>query len=135
MSEVPQAERELLANAERRIARLLVLLTPAGTAVAAWQWGAKTGAAFALGGGLAYLNYRWVVAIVDGLMQAQQGSVPRRTYLKLLLPLLLLGGLLYVIFVRSWLPPVGVLSGLLLLVAAVLLEAAYQIVVAVRQGT
>lgn len=133
MTEVPQAERELLAGAERRLGSLILGLIPIGTAVMAWRGGGGVAIAFAVGGALAYLNYRWIVAIVDTLLQAQQVRVPGRTYLKLFLPLLLLGVLLYVMFSQAWLSVTGVLSGLLLLVAAVLLEAVYELFLAVRR--
>jgi len=89
--------------------------------------------AFAVGGALAYLNYRWIVAVVDTLVRgAQAGRVPRRAYVKLLAPLLLLGAGLYVIFSRSLVSVGGLVGGLLLLVAAVMMEAAYQVYLAVR---
>jgi len=132
MSEVPQAERELLAGAERRLGSFILLLVPPGTVVAAWQWGGGTAAAFAFGGVLAYLNYRWIVAVVDTLVRAQKAEVPRRTYVKLFVPLALLVALLYVIFSRSWVSVAGVLAGLFLMVAGVLLEAAYELFLGAR---
>ncbi len=133
MSELPQAERELLARAERRLGWLILGLTPVGTAVAVWNWSAGVGVAFAFGGGLAYLNYRWIVSLVDSLVRAQQVRPTTRTYLKLFVPVVLLALLLYVIFSRSLLSLAGVVGGLLLLVAAVFLEAIYQVVLAVRK--
>lgn len=133
MTEIPESERQLLAGAERRLGRFILLLVPVGTAVAAWQWGARLAAAFAFGGVLAYLNYRWIVAIVDTLMRAQQARVPRRAYLKLFAPLVLLVVLLYVIFARSQLSFAGLIGGLLLLVAAVMMEAVYEIFLAMRK--
>lgn len=112
---------------------MILLLVPLGTTLVAWQWGGRMAVGFAVGGGLAYLNYRWIVAVVDALVRAGQARVPRRIYLKLFLPLVLLGILLYVIFSRSALSPVGVLSGVLLLAVAVLLEAFYQIFLEVRR--
>ncbi len=133
MSELPQAERELLARAERRLGWFILGLTPVGTVVAVWNWSARVGVAFAFGGGLAYLNYRWIVSLVDSLVRAQQVRPTKRTYLKLFVPVVLLALLLYVIFSRSLLPLAGVVGGLLLLVAAVFLEAIYQVVLAVRK--
>lgn len=133
MTELPAAERELLAQAERRLGRVILLLTPVGAAAAAWRWGGETALAFAVGGALAYLNYRWIVAVVDTLVRSTQaGRVPRRAYVKLLAPLLLLGAGLYVIFSRSLVSVGGLVGGLLLLVAAVMIEAAYQVYLAVR---
>ena len=133
MTEIPESERALLAQAERRLGRMILFLTPVGAGVAAWGWGGETALAFAVGGALAYLNYRWIVAVVDTLVRSTQaGRVPRRAYVKLLAPLLLLGAGLYVIFSRSLVSVGGFVGGLLLLVAAVMMEAAYQVYLAVR---
>ncbi len=132
MSEVPQAEQALLAGAVRRIGSLILWLVPIGSAAAAWYGGGALAGAFAFGGLLAYLNYRWVVAVVDVLVQAQRRGVPRRAYLKLFLPLALLAGVLYAIFSLSMLSGAGVLAGLSLLVIAVMLEGVYQIILGVR---
>ena len=133
MTEIPESERALLAQAERRLGRMILFLTPVGAGVAAWGWGGETALAFAVGGALAYLNYRWIVAVVDTLVRSTQaGRVPRRAYVKLLAPLLLLGAGLYVIFSRSLVSVGGLVGGLLLLVAAVMIEAAYQVYLAVR---
>jgi len=133
MNELPQAERALLAGAERRLGLLILALIPLGTLVVAWQWSGAVAAAFAFGGMLAYGNYCWVVAVVDTLMKAQRARVPRRTYLKLFLPLALLVAVLYVIFSRSWLSVAGVLGGLFLLVWGILMELVYEIILAVRR--
>ena len=127
MSGIPMAERRFIDAAVRRIGLLILLLTPAGAGVVAWFWGGRGAVAFGLGGLLAYGNYRWIVAVVDALVSASRGRVPRFAYVKLLLPLALLVALLYAIFSRSLLPVAGVVAGLFLLVVAVLLEAVYQI--------
>lgn len=133
MSDLPEAERELLAQAERRLGRVILILTPVGAGVAAWRWDGGTALAFAVGGALAYVNYRWIVAVVDALVRgAQGGRVPRRAYLKVLAPLVLLGVGLYVIFSRSLLSVPGLVGGILLLVVAVMVEAAVQVYLAVR---
>ena len=131
-NEIPAAERQRLARAEQRLGRLVAALVPVGTGLVAWRWGAWQAASFALGGVLAYLNYRWIVAVVDALVWAQQARPTRRTYAKLFTPLLLLAALLYVMFSRRWLSVVGVLSGLLVLAAAVLIELAYEVIVELR---
>ena len=66
-------------------------------------------------------------------MRAQQVRPTTRTYLKLFVPVVLLALLLYVIFSRSLLSLAGVVGGMLLLVAAVFLEAIFQVVLAVRK--
>lgn len=130
---IPQAERQLLAGAERRIGWAILALIPVGVVATGWFWGVGMAGAFGLGGVLAYLNYRWVVSVVDTMVRAQNIRPRGRDYLKLFAPLVLLGLLVYVIFATSLLPAVGVVSGVLLLVPAVFVEAIYQIFLGVRQ--
>ena len=132
MNEVPSAERELLAGAEKRLGRLILLMIVPGALLASWRWGGAAAVAFAAGGVLAYVNYRWIVAVVDTLMRAQEARVPARAYAKIFLPLVLLGVGLYVILTRSWVSAVGVFAGLSLLVVGVLVELLYQVALAAR---
>lgn len=127
MSEVPAAERKFVDAAVRRIGYLILVPILPGAAVAAWQWDWPMAAAFALGGALAYANYRWIVSIVDAMLAAGKAKVPARAYAKLLLPLVLLAALVYVIFSRSLFPVTGILAGFFLLVVAVMLEALYEV--------
>ena len=132
MTELPQAEKQLLVAAERRIGWFILALIPPGSAVAYWFGDAMSALVFALGGGLAYGNYRWLSAVVDALVRAQRTRPTGWDYTKLFAPVVLLGLLLYGIF--SFLPVsfVGILSGVLLLVPAVFLEALVQIVLGAR---
>ena len=132
MNEIPGDERELLAGAEKRLGRLILVLIVPGALAAGWRWGGAVATAFAAGGMLAYVNYRWIVAVVDTLMRAQAARVPRRAYAKIFLPLVLLGVALYVILTRSWVSAAGVFAGLSLLVVGVLVELLYQIALAAR---
>jgi hypothetical protein len=128
MSEVPAAERKFVDAAVRRIGRMILVLIVPGAAVATWRWGWLMAGAFALGGLLAYANYRWIVSIADALLAAGKAKPPKRAYIKLLLPLVLLAALVYVIFSRSLLPVAGILAGFFLLVVAVMLEGAYEVI-------
>lgn len=132
-TEVPPEEKRLLAGAERRVGWFILGLIPVGTAAAFWQWGGAIAGTFALGGGLAYANYRWIVSVVDALVRAQTERPRLRDYAKLFVPIVLLGVLLYGIFTVSWLSAVGIVSGILLLVPAIFLEAVYQIFLGLRR--
>ena len=132
MSEVPAGERQFVEKAVRRIGWIILLLVPVGAVVAAARWGGAMALAFAAGGLLAYANYRWIVAVVDALVNAQNVKVPKLTYVKLLLPVGLLALLLYVIFSRSVFPVTAFFAGLFLLVVGVLGEGIYEIVVGRR---
>ncbi|MCI0355164.1 MAG: hypothetical protein L0099_09010 [Acidobacteria bacterium] len=127
MSEAPAAERKFVDAAVRRIGHLILVLILPGAVMAAWWWDWAMAGAFALGGLLAYANYRWIVSIVDAMLAAGKAKVTKRTYVKLLLPLVLLAALVYVIFSRSLLPVTGILAGFFLLVVAVMLEALYEV--------
>ncbi len=127
MSEAPTAERRFVDAAVRRIGILIGGLTVVGTVGAALGWGALPALQFAAGGTFAYVNFRWIVALVDAMVRTQKGKPPRSVYAKLMLPLVLLGAMLYVIFSRSESTPVGFFAGLSLLVAGVLIEALYQL--------
>lgn len=128
MTETPAADKTFVDAAIRRVGHFILALIVPGAAVSAWRWGWTMAAAFALGGALAYVNYRWIVSIVDAMLAAGKAKPPRRAYMKLLLPLVLLAALVYVIFSRSLLPVTGILAGFFLLVVAVMLEGLYQIV-------
>ncbi len=127
MSKAPTADRQFVNAAVRRIGWIILALVPAGAAVAAVYWGWRMAVAFALGGLLAYVNYRWIVGLVDAMLGARQARPGARTYTRLLLPLALLAVVLYVIFSRSLLPLAGVFAGLFLLGVGVLVEGAYEI--------
>ena len=127
MSEAPTADRRFVNAAVRRIGWIILALVPVGAVVAAVYWGWRMALAFALGGLLAYVNYRWIVGLVDAMLGARQTRPGARTYTRLLLPLALLAAVLYVIFSRSLLPLAGVFAGLFLLGVGVLVEGAYEI--------
>jgi len=127
MTETQAVGRKFVDAAVRRIGLLILVLVFPGAAIAAWRWGWEMAAAFALGGALAYANYRWIVSIVDAMLAAGKARVSKRAYVKLLLPLVLLAALVYVIFSRSLLPVTGILAGFFLLVVAVMLEALYEV--------
>lgn len=127
MSEAPTADRAFVNAAVRRIGWIILALVPVGAATAAVYWGWRMALAFALGGLLAYVNYRWIVGLVDAMLGARQARPGARTYTRLLLPLALLAAVLYVIFSRSLLPLAGVFAGLFLLGVGVLVEGAYEI--------
>lgn len=133
ISSVPEAEQRLLAAAERRIGLFILALIAPGAAAAWLLWTPEVALAFAIGGGLAYGNYRWLAWVVGELARAHKVKPGMGDYVKLLAPLILLTVILYVIFFVSPVPFVGVVSGVLLLVPAVILEAVVQAVLALRK--
>lgn len=133
MTEVSQPEQRFLAAAERRIGLFILALIAPGAAVVYWGWDARTSGAFALGGAVAYGNYRWLAAMVGALARSQRSRLLWSDYARLFAPIALLGVVLYAIFSASLAPFVGVVSGVLLLVPAVFLEVMVQLVLGARR--
>ena len=116
-------------RALRRIYRNLVALTLAGSLVAllwkGWPWGLG----FLLGAAASTVNFRWLHQLVDSL-----GPGGRRPSKKLVafvsLRYLLLGLIAYVIVKYFGVNLTAALAGLLVVVAAVLLEILYELIYA-----
>lgn len=119
---LPESERTLYARAERRIEWLTMVLGAIGAVVLLVVASGRTAAGFAAGALLSYLNFRWIKEMVTALVEAGRRRISRWTYAKIFLRYGLLGGALYAIFTRSFLPWEAVLGGLFVLVAAVLIE-------------
>lgn len=112
-------------RAAPRIARFMAIIAVLGSIVAGafggWTWGAG----FLLGAALAWLNYRWMRKLIEGL-----GGVSSRGSVFMVFRYLLLGGAGYVIVIYSPLNMVAVLTGLFVLIAAVFVELIFEIVYA-----
>lgn len=120
--------------AERRIEYFAVGLGVAATAFAAPMWGARAAAGVGAGALLSWLNFRWLkqgVAALVTVSTAQAGAeevrVPKRVYLKFLGRYASLIVVAYVILRGSSVPALALLSGLLAIVAAVLVELVYEL--------
>jgi len=119
----------------RRIEYLTLGLGATGTLIAALRWDWKAGAGVAIGGALAWVNFRWLkqgVAAMAQLATAQAGAsavrIPKRVYFKFFGRFVLLLGGICVIVWCSLLPPAAIFVGLFALVAAVLAEMIYELV-------
>lgn len=122
-------DEDLYAAAERRIEYFSAGIAALGTLITAIHWGARVAAAFAVGGFLSWINYRWLkqgVAALTRLSVAQEGAekprVPAGVYVKFLGRYALLILAAYVILRGFRLPLTSFLAGLFTIVAAVLLE-------------
>jgi len=133
MNEIPKADIALLAGADRRIANSIIFLTIICSFLVFWSWGAHHAVGFLIGGSLAYLNLRWLISVVDGLLRSPSAITRRRAHFKLILFLFLLTALLCVIFWRAWLPVLSVLGGFSLLVVGVLAECFYQLAIELKR--
>ncbi len=125
--QIPDSERRLLAGAEGRLVRF-VLVSGALGIVAAWLgWGWRAAVGFSIGAALALLNYWWISQAVAALARAGRAKPSRLAYIKFFGRYALIGVVVYVIFSRSLVPIVAIIGGLLILVPAVAAEFLYEI--------
>src|SRR5271169_604576 len=104
---------------ERRIERLTLAVGAVGGAYAASKWGWRTGAGFAIGALLSWLNFRWLEQGIGGLFRAAiptAGSEPSGLswliYGRFFARMTLLVATVYVILRVAWFPGRAVLAGL-----------------------
>jgi hypothetical protein len=133
----PEAE-DFYPRAYARIARfmLVVAVLAAGGLIFLFGW--RVGAGFALGAAIAALNFYWlkraVGALSEKITQPGSGKPGRGALVRFGLRYVLVVLAAYAIFRSSSLSLYGLLSGLLLPVAAIACEAAYETYVALRRG-
>ena len=132
--EIPPAEQELLAGADRRIYRAMGLLGLGG-AILCWLWRDwHWGAGFAVGAILSALNFHWMKTAVGLLTQTVDSGAPARLTLRsagilarFLFRYALIGAAGYVTFKSSFISLKAFFIGLFLFLAAILVEVACQI--------
>jgi len=135
---ISQRSEDFYSGAYGRIVRLMAVLGTVLTGVALLRFGGMVAAGFAAGCIIAMLNFHWLKTVASALVdraantgksQSSKGIVGR-----FLFRYLLVAGVAYVIFRISLASLYGLLAGLFLPVAAIMLEAAYELVVAMRRG-
>jgi TRAP-type C4-dicarboxylate transport system permease small subunit len=112
-------------RAGRRIARILVCVAVAGTALAGAAGGWKWAAGFLAGSAAAWFNFRWLKRLVKAL-----GGERTHSSFQLALRYFLFGGCGYVILRFSSIPVPAVIAGMLVLVAAIFIEILFELVYA-----
>jgi hypothetical protein len=126
------------AGALRRILRVLLVLGALAPLVVWWFYGFATAAGFFLGSALSWLNFKWLVrgveGLVDRIVDAQSRERGASIVFRFLLRYILVGMVAYAIFRGSSQAFRGFLFGLGLPVAAILSEAAYEVYAALRYG-
>ena len=135
--ESPPAADDLRSGTIERIRQIMILLGIAGliTVLAFRDW--RTALGFALGGFVAYVNFYWLEKVVRGVVDltirsgkaASSGVIVRR----FLLRYVLMAVVAFVILTVSRESLYGLFAGLLLPVAAMLCEAAYEAYRAIRK--
>ncbi|MBZ5645894.1 MAG: ATP synthase subunit I [Acidobacteriia bacterium] len=135
---ISQRSEDFYSGAYGRIVRLMVVLGISLTGGAYLRFGGIVAAGFAVGCAIAMLNFHWLKTVASALVeraattgksQSSKGIVGR-----FLFRYLLVAGAAYVIFRVSLASLYGLLAGLFLPVAAILIEAVYELYVAVRRG-
>ena len=107
-----------------------------GALIAGWtMFGWRIGLGFALGGGIAYLNFCWLKKIVAGLGELAAGRASGRAVVhRFLLRYVLMAVVAFVILAVSRKSLYGLFAGLFLPVSAMLCEAVYEAYAALVRG-
>jgi hypothetical protein len=136
----PQADA-FYSGAYRRILRVMAVIGCAFT-VAIWiKAGYRVGLGFGIGCGIAGLNFYWMERSINAFAErviqpnaVEMSSGSSRGGARFVLRYALLATVAYVIFKSSLVSLSGLLAGLFLPVAAILVEAIYETFVALRRG-
>lgn len=129
-----KGEESFYAAAERRVELVTGAVGIAAAVVAAVVWGWLAGAGVAIGSGIAWVNLRWLRLGVNALVNSSVAQsdesrprIPRAVYVKFFGRYALLLAVVYVILSRSVLPVAALIGGLFASVAAVVLEAIWEL--------
>ena len=128
----------MYAGALDRIRRSMLVLTVLSPLAAWWRFGWRTTLGLACGCMVAYLNFHWLMRGVEGLadriVEAGKSQSSKGIVLRFLLRYLLMALAAYGILTVSPASLYGLFGGLLLPVAAIACEAAYEAFVALARG-
>jgi ATP synthase I chain len=121
---------------ERILTRIWMVSAVLCLLAALWMWvhmDVFHAASFLLGGVVAILNLRWLEYSVRRMLDADAGRAKaRRLWPKMVARYAFLGAIAYVIFKGYLLSVSAFLAGLFVPVAALMLEAVYELVAALR---
>lgn len=123
-----EADSAIYHAAVRRISVYSLVLSLSGVAAAGSLEGWPGAVGFALGSGLSWLNFHWIRRLVESLGAAAKPKRAAGFAVVLGLRYALLGGIGYVMLKFFGVSLLAVLAGLLAVVAAVILEAVYQLI-------
>ena len=135
---ISQRSEQFYAGAYARIVRLMMVLGVMLSVVTLVRFGAMVAAGFAVGCAIGMLNFHWLKRVVSTLADRATGSGRKQgsagVVFRFLLRYLLVAAAAYAIFRVSLASLYGLLAGLFLPVAAIMVEAVYEVYVAVRRG-
>jgi small-conductance mechanosensitive channel len=126
------------ANAYRRIFYSMTILLIAAAPLLWAKYGRGMALSFAIGGGIALVNFYWLKRTLAALVEAVAIEGKKRSAAGIIMRFMLRYALIavaaYAIFKSSAMSLLGLCAGLSLPVGAVLIEAAYAIYGALRRG-
>jgi len=138
MTDQPSAADHFFAQAIPRMLRFVIAAGAFFTGAAAWRFGWITALGFAAGATIGYLSLRSLNRAVDALagriVNAKMSEPGFLLVNRFFVRYLLAGGVAYVIFTSSSQAFRGFLFGLCTPVAALLMEAAFEVYAALRRG-
>jgi len=134
----PEAGEEFFSGAIDRIRRITLVLGAISTVVIWAAYGSAIGAGFLLGCVISYINFHWlkkaVSALADRVTRTGHAGPSSGIVVRFMLRYGFIAIGCYVILMSSKSSVYGLLGGLFLTVAAIMCEAAYEVVVALRRG-
>ncbi len=119
--------RDEYESAIQRIVRISVVLVALSTVLVVVRFGPRIGLGFFIGALLSFVNLRWWTTVANA-MGGSVTSSPPASAMFLTLRYLLFGAVIYVIVKFLKITPAAPLAGLLATVAAVMIEALYELV-------
>ena len=126
------------ANAYQRILPIMVVLLAIATPVLWVRYGRGMALSFVIGGAISLINFYWLkrtlAALIEAVAAKGKTRSPAGVLLRFVLRYVLIALAAYAIFKSSDMSMVGLCAGLSLPVGAVLIEAAYALYGALRQG-
>ncbi len=144
-TEIPPEELVLLAGTERRVARVMVVMGVMGVAACWWWGGASWAVGFGVGATVSALSLQWMTTSVNVLANAiatqtdkhpgakRPGSGSTAAVFRFLFRYALIALAGYAIFSNSAISLEAFFGGLFLSIAALLVEAGFQIYYELRK--
>lgn len=132
------ASEEFFSAAYRRIVRILLILLPCLVAALWIFFNHRFAAGFLVGGAVAIVNFvslkKLVIGFADRVIRSGGKERSSGLVLRFVLRYGLIAGVGYAIFKSSAMSAYGLLAGLGIPAAAIMIEAAYELYAAIRQG-
>ncbi|MBI1750648.1 MAG: ATP synthase subunit I [Acidobacteria bacterium] len=135
MQATETANPSFAVRAERRIARLTLVLGAAAAVAVAAAFSPRAGLGVFTGAVLAWINFRWLRQAIDALVWLSAGQpgearprISAWVYIKFFARYALMAAVIYVMVKYFDVPVLGLLAGLFSLGAAAMTESIYEIV-------